>query len=106
MVVYLHQSGIMKSERIADCAHSVTNYVKDIHHVVSNLKNRFKGQEIFQLGHSWGGIISYLYLLEYENEVDKFVAVCTPLNSNTMLNGRIEMMIQWASNTDNQQAIH
>ena len=106
IVVYLHQRGIMNSERVSDSAHTVSNYVKDVHHVVSYLKDRYKGQEIFLLGHSWGGFISYMYLLEYENEVDKFVAVCTPLNSKTMLNGRIEMILQWAINTNNQQAVN
>ena len=106
MVVYLHQRGIMNSERIPDSAHTVSNYVKDMHHVVSYLKGRYKEKEIFLLGHSWGGVISYMYLLEHENEVDKFVAVCTPLNSRTMLNGRIEMILQWAKNTNNQQAVN
>jgi len=106
MVVYLHQRGIMNSARIPDSAHTVSNYVKDIHHVVSYLKGLYKGQEIFLLGHSWGGFISYMYLLEYENEIDKFVAVCAPLNSRTMLNGRIEMILQWAKNTNNQQAVN
>jgi len=106
IVVYLHQRGIMNSERIPDSAHTVSNYVKDIHHVVSYLKDRFKGQEIFLLGHSWGGLISYLYLLEHKNDIDKFVAVCTPLNSRSMINARIEMILQWAKNTNNQQAIN
>ncbi|WP_340114198.1 alpha/beta hydrolase [Maribellus mangrovi] len=105
IVVYLHQRGIMKSERVADNAHTVSNYVQDIHYVVSYLKNRFQGQKIFLMGHSWGGLISYMYLLDYEGEVDKFVAVCTPLNSSKMLKGRIEMILQWALNTNNQQAI-
>jgi pimeloyl-ACP methyl ester carboxylesterase len=106
IVVYLHQRGIMNSERIPDSAHTVSSYVKDIHHVVNYLKDRFKKQEIFLLGHSWGGLIAYMYLLEYENEVDKFVAVCTPFNSRTMVSGRIEMILQWANNTNNQQAIN
>jgi len=104
IVVYLHQRGIMKSERVADSTHTITNYVRDIHHVVSYLKNRFKGHEIFLLGHSWGGLISYIYQLEYKNEVDKFVAACSPLNVKSMIYGRINMMIQWASTTNNQQA--
>lgn len=106
IVVYLHQRGIMNSERLPDSAHTVSNYIKDIHHVVSYLKDRYKGQKIFLLGHSWGGLISYMYLLEHENEVDKFVAVCTPLNSGSMVNARIEMILQWAKNTNNQQAVN
>ena len=96
----------MKSERIPDSAHTISNYVKDIHHVISYLKSRYMGQDIFLLGHSWGGLISYMYLLEYENEVDKFVAVCTPINSGSMVNARIEMILQWAKNTNNQQAVN
>lgn len=105
IVVYLHQRGIMKSERVADSSHTITNYIRDIHHVIEYLKNRFKGHKIFLLGHSWGGLLSYLYLLTYKNEVDKFIAVCSPLNLKSMTYGRIDMMLQWASSTNNQVAM-
>ena len=105
IVVYLHQRGIMKSERVDDSTHTLSSYINDIHYVVSYLKNRFEGQEIYLLGHSWGGLLSYMYLLEYKNEVNKIVAVCTPLNVKTMTYGRIDMMLEWASNTNNQLAI-
>jgi len=105
IVVYLHQRGIMKSERVADSTHTIKNYIIDIHHVVSYLKNRFKGRQIFLLGHSWGGLLSYLYQLHYKNEINKFVAVCSPLNVKSITYGRIDMIIQWASATNNQQAL-
>lgn len=105
IMVYLHQRGIMKSERVDDDAHNISKYVEDIHYVVNYLKNRFKGREIYLLGHSWGGLLSYMYLLKYENEVDKFVAVCVPLDAEAMTYGRIDMMLQWASGINNRQAI-
>ena len=106
IVVYLHQRGIMKSDRVADSTHTISNYVKDIHHVVCYLKTRFQGHNVYMLGHSWGGLLSYLYQLKYKNEVDKFVAVCSPINVKSMIYGRIDMMIQWASATNNQQALN
>lgn len=105
IIVYLHQRGIMKSDRVADSTHTISNYVRDIHHVVNYLKSRFKDREVFMIGHSWGGLLAYLYQMEYENEVDRFVTVCSPLNVNSMIYGRIDMMMQWASETDNQLAL-
>jgi len=105
IMVYLHQRGIMKSERVNDDAHSISNYIKDIHYVVRYLKARFNDRDIYLLGHSWGGLLSYMYLLNYKNEVNKFIAVCVPLDAEAMTFGRIDMMLQWASATNNQQAI-
>ena len=105
IVVYLHQRGIMKSERVPDSTHNISSYISDIHHVVTYLKTRFPGHNIFLLGHSWGGLLSYRYLLDHKNEADKLVAVCTPLNSRAMMTGRVEMLLRWAYRNKNQEAI-
>ena len=62
ILVYLHQRGIMKSQRVPDNAHTLNNYINDIDHVVQFLKKHFGSRDIYLLGHSWGGVLGYLYL--------------------------------------------
>lgn len=105
VVVYLHQRGIMKSERVDMEKHTISKYVEDVHHVVNYVKNRFDDREIFLIGHSWGGILSYLYLLSYPNETDRLITVCTPVNAKTLLSDRIKVLLQWASENNIQEAV-
>jgi len=105
ILIYLHQRGIMKSPRVPDSTHTLNNYVNDIHHVVQFLKKNFAKRDIYLLGHSWGGVLGYLYLLENQNDIKKFVAVCTPINAKSMIFGRIDMILKWAESTNNQKAI-
>ena len=105
ILVYLHQRGIMKSHRVPDSTHTLRNYVNDINYVVQFLKIYFANRDIYFLGHSWGGVLGYLYLLENQSDIKKFVAICTPINSETMILGRIDMILKWAESTNNKQAI-
>jgi len=105
IVVYLHQRGIMKSPRLPDSSHSVDKYVDDVHRVVEYLGRRFPGREVFMLGHSWGGVLAYLYLSSYPSGVNKLVTVSTPVDVESMIHGRVEMILQWARETGNNEAI-
>lgn len=105
IVVYLHQRGIMKSPRLPDSSHGVDKYVDDVHRVVEYLGRRFPGREVFMLGHSWGGVLAYLYLSSYPSGVSKLVAVSTPIDAESMIHGRVEMILQWARETENNEAI-
>ena len=105
VVVYLHQRGIMKSPRVPDSGHRVKNYVDDVHHVVEYLKREFPGRKLFLLGHSWGGVLAYLYLSDHQDAVDKLVTVSTPINVEATIYGRVEMMLRWARETGNEAAI-
>ncbi|MDX2442187.1 MAG: alpha/beta hydrolase, partial [Bacteroidales bacterium] len=105
LVVYLHQRGIMKSKRVPDSKHSISNYVKDVHYVVNFLKEKFNNRDIYLMGHSWGGLLSYLYLMEYRNEIKKLITICTPLDVELSIKERVNMMLIWAKETNNKEAI-
>jgi pimeloyl-ACP methyl ester carboxylesterase len=105
VVIYLQQRGIMKSAPVPDSTHTLRYYVTDIHYVVQYLKNRFKGQDIYLFGHSWGGVLAYLYLLEYEGDVKKFITACAPLNVKSIMKSRYNMTLKWAKETDTEDAI-
>jgi len=105
IVVYLHQRGIMKSERVPDDTHKISNYVEDVTYVVQYLEDHFKDKKIFILGHSWGGVLAYLYVLEHQDKIQKLVTVCAPINVSSMMKGRIDMTLKWAEETNNSTAI-
>ncbi|UCF06566.1 MAG: alpha/beta hydrolase [bacterium] len=105
VVVYLQQRGIMKSAAIPDSAHTLKNYVSDTHNVVQYIKKRFINQEIYLFGHSWGGLLAYLYLLEHDGDVMKLVTACAPFSVRRIMISRYEMTLQWAKETDNKEAI-
>jgi pimeloyl-ACP methyl ester carboxylesterase len=105
IVVYLHQRGIMRSPRVPDSTHRVQKYVEDVHHVVEHLRREFPGRRLSLLGHSWGGVLAYLYLSDYPAAVHRLVAVSTPVNAESMIHGRVDMVLEWARETGNQEAI-
>jgi proline iminopeptidase len=105
VVVYLHQRGIMKSPRIPDDAHSIENHVEDVHHVVQTLEREYPERKISLLGHSWGGVLAYLYLEKHPRDIHKLITVAAPVNAETMTHGRVEMILQWARETGNEEAI-
>jgi pimeloyl-ACP methyl ester carboxylesterase len=105
IVVYLHQRGIMKSPRVSDSSHRVNKYVDDVHHVVGYLRQRFPGREVSLLGHSWGGVLAYLYLSGHQDRIHKLVTVSAPVHVESMTRGRVAMILQWARDTGNDEAI-
>jgi pimeloyl-ACP methyl ester carboxylesterase len=105
VVVYLHQRGIMKSPRVTDNGHRVQKYVEDVHYVVEHLRREFPDRELSLLGHSWGGVLAYLYLSNHQDGIHKLVTVSTPINVESMIYGRVDMILEWARDTGNQEAI-
>ncbi len=105
IMVYLHQRGIMKSLRVPDSMHTISNYVDDVYHIVKYLQKRFNNRDIALFGHSWGGVLSYLFLLKHDDEVQKVIIACSPTNIEEMTYRRIDMLLDWAEETENQEAI-
>lgn len=105
IVVYLHQRGIMKSPRIPDSGHRIDRYVDDVRSVVDYLGRRFPGRRLSLLGHSWGGVLAYLYLSSHSHGIDRLVAVAAPVDVQRTLRGRAAMILEWAMKTGNDEAI-
>jgi len=105
VVVYLQQRGIMRSDDVPENAHALEDYVSDVHYVVQYLKGRFVGRDIFLFGHSWGGLLAYLYLIEHEGDIQKLVTACAPLDVRGIMATRFEETLKWARESHNEEAI-
>ena len=52
---------------------SMSEYVQDVATVVSLAKSRHAGRSVFLLGHSAGGVVSCLYVIEHQAELAGFI---------------------------------
>jgi acylglycerol lipase len=72
--VYAHdQRGRGKSEGDRFFVEKVEDYVDDVATLVTLAKSRDPGVPVFMLGHSAGGVISCVYALEHQEELDGFI---------------------------------
>jgi pimeloyl-ACP methyl ester carboxylesterase len=72
---------------------------------VEYLRREFPDRELSLLGHSWGGVLAYLYLSNHQDRIRKLVTVSTPVHVESTIYGRVEMILRWATETRNQEAI-
>jgi acylglycerol lipase len=63
----LHGRGQSDGERFY--LDRISDYVHDVHAVVSLVKSRHPGLPVFLLGHSAGGVVSCVYTLEHQAEL-------------------------------------
>ncbi len=63
---------------------SIEQYLKDLHKVVLLLKHQYPDNEVYLLGHSFGGWLGYLYALEYQNQspVSGIIAANAPFTTD------------------------
>lgn len=52
---------------------SINDYVNDVDELVGVAKAAHEGLPIFMLGHSAGGVVACLYVLEYQNKIDGLI---------------------------------
>lgn len=72
--VYAHdQRGRGKSEGDRFYVEQVEDYVDDVATLVALARSRDPGLPVFMLGHSAGGVISCVYVLEHPEELDGFI---------------------------------
>ena len=105
VVGYLHQRNTCKSLSAPVDTLTVGHYIKDVYNVVSFLKEKFKKDKIFLLGHSFGGILGYMYLLKYEDNIERFVSAGSAFSTIALEYNGYETVLELSKRTDNQQAI-
>jgi pimeloyl-ACP methyl ester carboxylesterase len=107
VVGYLHQRHTCQSPLVPVATLTIEQFVKDVHNVVEFLREKFHKGKIFLLGHSFGGILGYMYLLEYldNNNIEKFVSAGVPFSSDTLEENGYKTALELAKKTDNQQAL-
>jgi proline iminopeptidase len=105
IVAYLDQRGVLRSPEVPPSTQTLSNHVRDIDSVVDYLRKRFSRDRISLIGHSWGGVLGYLYLIEHAAKIDKIVAIAAPFNEASTEFASYEMTLQWARDANNQTAI-
>ena len=74
VVGYLHQRNTCMSPEVPLETLTIKHFVNDVDNIVTFLKEKFQKDKIFLLGHSFGGGLGFLYLLEHEDNIKKFVS--------------------------------
>ncbi len=105
IVAYLHQRGVLRSPNVAVSTQTIANHLRDVDAVVDYLRNRFKDNRIDLVGYSWGGTLGYLYLLQNQAKIARFVAVAAPFNEAANQFSSYEVTLQWARDTNAQSAV-
>src|SRR5262245_1237254 len=80
LVVYLHQRGVLGSPPVPDSALTVAHHVADVHRTIDYLSRRFPNRPIILLGHSWGGLLAVLTVLDDAKHVAGVIDVSAPFD--------------------------
>ena len=107
VVGYLHQRNTCRSPSVPIETLTVEQFVKDVHNVVTFLRKKFDKDKIFLLGHSFGGILGYMYLLEYEdnNHIEKFVAAGSAFSAVSLEENGYKTAQELAKKTNHPKAL-
>lgn len=105
IVAYLHQRGVLRSPDVPDATQTVAQHLDDMDNVVEYLRRRFGAGRVHLIGHSWGGVLGYLYVLDHGDKIGKLVSACGPFATPATQFASYEMTLQWARDTNVQQAI-
>jgi pimeloyl-ACP methyl ester carboxylesterase len=105
VVGYLHQRSTCKSPSAPVGTLTVEQFVKDVHNTVEFLQEKFKKDKIFLLGHSFGGILGYMYLFKYEDNIEKFVSAGGAFSTASLEENGYKTVLELSKKTNNQQAI-
>ena len=106
VVAYLHQRHTCMSPEAPLNTLTVNQFVEDVDAVVEFLKNEFNQDKILLLGHSFGGALGYLYLLEHEENIVKFVSVGGSFSTASIETNGYETVMNLAVEAENQAAVN
>ena len=105
VVGYLHQRHSCMSPEAPVNTLTTKQFVKDVDHIVNFLKEEFQKDQIFLVGHSFGGGLGYSYLLEHQDNIKKFVSAGGAFAYAPMEKNGYQTVLTLAEKTDNQEAI-
>jgi pimeloyl-ACP methyl ester carboxylesterase len=107
IIGYLHQRNTCKSPSVPIETLTVEQFIEDVYNVVAFLREKFNKDKIFLLGHSFGGILGYMYLIEYEDHhnIEKFVSAGGAFSADSLEENGYKTAIELAEKTDNQKAL-
>ncbi len=105
VVAYLHQRGMVNSLPVPDSTQTIKNHVKDVGNVVDYLRDRFDKDKIILMGHSWGGLLAFNYLLQDDKKIERFISIASPINLQKTNKRSYEATLKWAKAENNLEAI-
>ncbi|KPL08046.1 hypothetical protein AMJ86_02160 [bacterium SM23_57] len=105
VVGYLHQRNTCMSPEAPLKTLTIKQYVEDVDNIVSFLKEKFQQDKIFLLGHSFGGILGYFYLLEHDDNIEKFISAGGAFSSTSLEENGYQTVMELSKKADNQEAV-
>jgi len=105
VVGYLHQRNTCMSPKAPATTLTVKQFVKDVDTIVKFLKEKFQEDKILLLGHSFGGALGYLYMLENEDNIKKFVSAGGAFNTISLEENGYQTVMELAKKAADQDAI-
>lgn len=106
VMAYLHQRGMVNSPMVADSTQTIENHVEDVTNVVNYLTQKFNTKKIILMGHSWGGLLGFNYLLKDDSKIEKFISVASPINMEKNNRRSYEETLKWAKGENNANALN
>jgi pimeloyl-ACP methyl ester carboxylesterase len=106
VVGYLHQRNTCMSPDAPVKTLTIKQYVEDVDNIVIFLKEKFQKDKIFLLGHSFGGCLGCLYLLEHEDNISKFVSAGGAFSSTSIEKNGYHTVMELSKKANNQEAVN
>jgi len=105
VMVYLHQRGLVNSSPVPDSTQRIENHILDVENVIQFLTKKMNRNKVLLMGHSWGGLLGTLYLMQNDSKVEKFIAIASPFNFEKNNQESFKYTMEWAKSQQNQKAI-
>jgi proline iminopeptidase len=105
LVGYLHQRFTCQSPEAPLKTLTVRQFVNDVDRMVEFLKEKFNKDKIFLIGHSWGGILGYLYLLEHGDKIIKLASAGSAFSTPALEQNGYRTVLEMAEKRHNQDAL-
>lgn len=105
VVGYLHQRSTCMSPKVPAKTLTIKQFVEDVHNIVLFLKKKFSKDKIFLLGHSFGGGLGILYLMEHQDNIKKFVCAGGAFSAASIEKNGYQTVMEMAKEAGDQDAI-
>lgn len=105
VMAYFHQRGMVKSKPVPNSSQTIENHINDVATVVDFLVEKMNREKVMLMGHSWGGLLGTLYLLQDQSKIDRFIAIASPFNFKENSTESYLYTMKWAREQKNEQAI-
>lgn len=105
VMAYFHQRGMVKSKPVPSSSQTIENHITDVDNIVDFLIEKMGSDKIILMGHSWGGLLGTLYLLQNQSKIDRFIAIASPFNFRENSRESYSYTMKWAKEQKNEQAI-